>query len=352
MIQQAVNRCVAGLELEPEEIEVSVREIADGSATHAQMAGLLVALRQKGETPKEIAAFASTLRQQGLRIHPKVHGRLIDTCGTGGDGSRTFNVSTVSAIVSAGAGAIVAKHGNRSVSSKSGSADVLERLGLNLTASPESVSESIEKIGIGFLFAPSFHPAMKQVASVRRELGITTVFNLMGPLLNPAGAKSQLVGVYAPDLVGTISQVLKLLGTEEALTVHSLEGMDEISVFGPTLVSSLKSGEIHQRLMRPSDFGIQQRKGRMKEVQGVEDAAMIAFGVLSGDHPDSPATDMVIANSAAALVVAGKADGFVEGAEEARESISSGAALKKLDELVKFSNGDTSRIEDFAKAIA
>jgi anthranilate phosphoribosyltransferase len=348
MIQQAVRRILDGAELTPSEVEGTVREIAEGRAAQSQISAFLVALSQRGETPDEIAAFASTLREYSVRITPQVAGRLVDTCGTGGDRAKTFNVSTISALVAAGAGASVAKHGNRSVTSRCGSADVLERLGLNLEVSPEVVKETIERVGVGFMFAPSFHPAMRHVAQVRKELGIRTVFNLIGPLINPAGADAQVVGVYSPELVEKVAKVFRKLGSKEVLVVHALEGMDEISVSGKTLVSWLKNGEIRTHELEPSDFGMEKRPPYGEEVQGVDEGARIALGILEGRMKDSSLTDMVVLNSSAALMVAGEADGFRGAVDMARESLESGAALGKLRDLIRSSGGDVSRVELYA----
>jgi anthranilate phosphoribosyltransferase len=348
MIQQAVQRILDGSVLTQGEIEASVREIAEGRATQSQMAAFLVALRQRGETPEEIAAFASTLREYSVRINPRVRGRLVDTCGTGGDRVKTFNVSTVSAFVAAGAGASVAKHGNRSVTSRCGSADLLEKLGFNVAIPPALVKETIERVGIGFMFAPAFHPAMKHVAPVRRELGVRTIFNLLGPLTNPAGANAQLVGVYSPELVEKVANVLRMLGSEEVMVVHGREGMDEISTSGRTLVSWLKDGEIETREFSPEDFGLKSRGAVGREVDGADDAARITLEILEGRDFDSPLTEMVLVNSAAALVVARRADDLPGGVELARESLESGAALSKLKALVNYSGGDVSRIEVYA----
>lgn len=345
MIQASVQRILEGSELSYDEIGATVSELAEGRATPAQVAAFLVALRQKGETPREIAAFASTLRQFSVRLHPRVPGRLVDTCGTGGDRVKTFNVSTVSAFVAAGSGAYVAKHGNRAVSSRCGSADLLERLGYRLDASPKSVEEAIEEIGVGFMFAPVFHPAMKHVAPVRKELGVRTVFNLMGPLINPAGADAQLVGVYSPELVERVAQALSLLGTKEAMVVHAYEGMDEISVSGKTKVSILRDGEVETLDMVPEDFGLKRSIEALGEVAGAEEAAEIALRILRREETDSPRTAMVVANTAAALTVAGVADDVREGARMARKSIASGAALEKLRALVSKSGGDISKLE-------
>ncbi|MCL4355434.1 MAG: anthranilate phosphoribosyltransferase [Nitrososphaerota archaeon] len=348
MIQQAIQKILGGTPLTRDEVEGTAREIAEGKATQAQMGGFLVALARKGETPEEIASFASTLRGYSVRIDPQVNGRLVDTCGTGGDRAKTFNVSTVAALVAAGAGASVAKHGNRSVTSKCGSADVLERLGYNVGASPAMVKESIEKFGVGFMFAPAFHPAMKYVAPIRRELGVRTVFNLMGPLINPAGASAQLVGVYSPELVEKVAVVLMMLGCEEALVVHAREGMDEISTSGKTLAAWLREGEIETLELSPADFGIGEGGTQLREVGGAEEAAQVVLSILGGGGRATSLTDTVLLNSAAALVVAGRADDFPEGVELARESLASGEALARLRRLVEGSGGDVSRIEAYA----
>lgn len=348
MIQSSMQRILDGIELTPEEIEEAVRDIAEERATQAQVAGFLVALRQRGETPMEIAALASALREYSVRISPRVPGRLVDTCGTGGDRVKTFNVSTISAFVTAGAGAFVAKHGNRAVTSSCGSADLLERLGFRLDAAPASVERAIQEVGVGFMFAPVFHPAMKLVAPVRKELGVRTVFNLMGPLINPAGANAQVVGVYSPGLVEKVAEVLMLLGAEEAVVVHGYEGMDEISVSGKTRVAWLRDGRVQTRDMAPEDFGVVRKAGELEEVEGPDHAARIALQVLGGEKRDSAATEMVVANSAAALVVGGQAGDFREGATKAREAIASGAALGKLRGLVSFVGGDVSRVEAHA----
>ncbi|MDG6902381.1 MAG: anthranilate phosphoribosyltransferase [Nitrososphaerota archaeon] len=345
MIQASVQRILEGGELTQEEISGTVREMAEGHATDAQMAAFLVALRQRGETPREIATFASTLREYSVRIRPRVSGRLVDTCGTGGDRVKTFNVSTISAFVAAGAGAFVAKHGNRAVTSSCGSADLLERLGLRLETPPPLVERAIEEVGVGFLFAPLFHPAMKRVAPVRKELGVRTVFNLMGPLINPAEADAQLLGVYSPELVEKVAEVLLLLGAEEAMVVHGREGMDEISVFGKTRVSWLRRGHVETMDIRPEDFGVTPKPRVTEQVDGPDQAARIALRILRRERADSAMTEMVVVNSAAALVVAGLAADFRDGAEKARESLDSGAALKKLEELVKSTGGDISRVE-------
>ena len=350
MIQQAIARLVEGHELTAEEVDESLEEIISGAAAPAQIAGLLVALRGKGETADDLAAFARTFRRHSLRIHPRVDGKLVDTCGTGGDGAGTFNVSTVSAVVAAGAGVYVAKHGNRSVTGKSGSADLLETLGFNLAMEPQRVEESIEQIGIGFMFAPAFHPAMKQVGPVRKELGIRTIFNLMGPLMNPAEAGCQLLGVYSSSLPPKMALALQKLGTHEAMVVHALEGMDEISVTGRTIVSSLHEGKISSHEYRPRDFDLYTPEGPAPRMSSPEEAAQVALDVLSGGVRSIWSTNMVLANAAAAIMVGGLADGFKEAIPLARTSIDSGAAQKKLEGLIRMSGGTLETLERHAAA--
>ena len=343
MIQEAIASLMEGRDLSPREVGGVLAEIVSAKASPAQISGLLVALRGKGESPDEIAAFASTLRSHGVKIQPRVSRRLVDTCGTGGDSIKTFNVSTVSALVAAGAGVSIAKHGNRSVTSRCGSADLLERLGFNLAMDPQRVKESIEQLGIGFMFAPAFHPAMKHVAPVRRELGIRTIFNLMGPLMNPAGADAQLIGVYSLPLATKVAQALEKLGTKEAMVIHALEGMDEISVTGRTSVAWLKDGKITAHEYTPRDFGMSTHPQRALTVSSIEESAEAALEVLDGTREASARSDVVIVNAAAAIVVSGEAKGFSEALPIARESIASGAAYKKLEDLVRFSGGELRR---------
>ncbi len=323
-----------------------MKEIMSGQTTDVQIATFITALRMKGETPDEIAALATTLKTFCHRIHPKVHGRLVDTCGTGGDRIKTFNISTTAAFIVAGAGIAVAKHGNRSFTSKSGSADVLERLGFNLTVDPETVKQTIEDVGIGFMFAPVFHPAMKYAAEPRKAIGIRTVFNVLGPLSNPADADSQLLGVYTHELVTPLAHALRRLGCREAMVVHGLDGLDEISTIGRTILAWLRDDEIKTIEMMPRDFGL--RRAQLAELQGAtpEENAEITFRILTGrDDPNDPKRDIVLINAAAGIIVGGKADVFDEGLELARESIDSGKAYTRLKMLVKASNGDPSRIE-------
>ncbi|MDA4118122.1 MAG: anthranilate phosphoribosyltransferase, partial [Thaumarchaeota archaeon] len=338
-IQGAIQSLIDGSDLDSETISGCLKEIVEGDATPSQIGGFLVALRKKGETVDEIAALASALRDYSKPVRPSVKGRMVDMCGTGGDSVKTPNIGTMCSFVVAGAGVVVAKHGGRSITSKSGSADVLEKLGFNLNMEPSRVKESIEQIGIGFMFAPAFHPAMKNVAPVRRELGIRTVFNLMGPLINPALVEAQLVGLYSPELVPQIAAVLAKLGLEEAMVVHGLEGVDEISVTGRTLVSHLKDGLIETHEYLPGDFGLGQAGLlRRRSVNDADDGAMVALEVLRGDSKeDDGCTQMVLVNSAACLILGQKAGSFSEGIELAKSSIRSGNAIGKLEKMVEFS---------------
>jgi len=324
-----------------------MKETISGKATSAQIAAFLTALRMKGETVEEITAFAGVMKEYCLRINPHVEGRLVDTCGTGGDKIKTFNISTTAAFVVAGAGVAVAKHGNRSVTSKSGSADVLERLGLNLSIEPEAVERAVEKMGIGFMFAPAFHPAMKFAIGPRRELGIRTVFNVLGPLTNPADANAQLLGVYDRKLTEPLAHVLKNLGCEEAMVVHGLDGLDEISTIGKTAISWLKENEVTTIETVPKDFGV--KLVRPDDVKGTtpDESAEITFKILNGRcDTNDPKREIVLVNGVAGIILGGKAENFSYGMELARESIDSGGAYKKLKALVKTSNGDLSKLEE------
>jgi anthranilate phosphoribosyltransferase len=346
MIKENIQKLVNGGDLTHEESTASMKEIMSGEATNSQIGAFLTALRIKGETSDEITAFTSVMKQYCRRIHPTVKGRLVDTCGTGGDRIKTFNISTTAAFVVAGADVAVAKHGNRSVTSKCGSADVLERLGLNLSVAPENVERAIEGVGVGFMFAPAFHPAMKYAIGPRREIGIRTVFNVLGPLTNPAEANAQLLGVYNPQLTEPLAYSLKSLGSEEAMVVHGVDGLDEISTLGKTAISWLKNGEVTTREMAPKDFGVKQAK--IEDIKGTtpEESAAITFKILNGYcDSDDPRREIVQVNGAAAIIVAGKAEDFGYGMELANESIESGAAYRKLKELVKFSGGDLSKLE-------
>ncbi len=283
MIREGIQKLIEGNNLTSEESGQIMTEIMSGKTTNAQTAAFLTALRMKGEAVDELIAFASVMRKNCCRIHPQVQGRLVDTCGTGGDKVKTFNVSTAAAFVIAGAGVAVAKHGNRAVTSKSGSADVLEKLGLNLNLQPAAVQEVIEKVGIGFMFAPAFHPAMKYAAETRREIGIRTVFNLLGPLTNPACANAQLLGVYDSKLVVPMAYSLQKLGCEEAMVVHGLDGLDEISTVGKTVIAHLNQGNVIRREFAPSDFGIETAKILDLQTATSEESAEAIFSILSGN---------------------------------------------------------------------
>ncbi len=353
-IKEAISKVVSLQNLTAEEATKTMYELIDGSASPPQIASLLTALRMKGETVDEIAAFASVMREQATKIRPRVSGRLTDTCGTGGDLMKTFNISTISALVVAGAGAPVAKHGNRSVTSKCGSADLLEKLGVNITAGPELVQKSIEQVGIGFLFAQVFHSATKNVSFPRREIGIRTIFNLLGPLTNPAGAKVQLVGVYDDSLVLKMAKVLAKIGTEDAMIVHGHGGLDEVSLAGQTHAARIRNGEILEEVLTPDSFGLPLVE--FKDVtapENPEDYPITTVKILSGsrDARERAVRNMVLANASTALAVAGKVSNYTEGVEMARQSLDSGGAFRKLRELVKLSGGDTEKTEKFAKVL-
>jgi len=346
VIKDAIQLLVDRKELSFDLAQQSMREIMAGEASQSQVGAFLAALRMKGETVQEITAFATVMRENAVRIKPKVNGRTVDTCGTGGDLLKTFNVSTTSALVAAGAGVTVAKHGNRSVTSKCGSADVLEAVGVNLNASPSMVQLAIENVGIGFMFAPAFHPAMKNAIVPRREIGIRTVFNVLGPLTNPANANAQVLGVYDPALVETLANVLQKLGSEEALVVHGLDGLDEISTIGKTKLSWLRDGEVVNREITPQEMKLRQAKPEDVSGFGVEESARLMVNILKGDEREtSGRLQMVLANAAAAIVVGGKADDLASGVEEAQESVSSGRAYGKLKGLIEITHGDQSKLE-------
>lgn len=347
MIRECIQKIVDGNNLSSEESEKVMNEIMSGSASNAQIAAFLTALRLKGETVEELSAFAKVMRENCIQIHPNVNGRLVDTCGTGGDKIKTFNISTAAAFVVAGAGIAIAKHGNRSVTSRSGSADVLEKLGVNLNMEPKTVENAVEQIGIGFLFAPVFHPAMKYAAAPRKEIGIRTVFNLLGPLTNPANATAQLLGVYDAKLTAPLAYALKRLGCMDAMVSHGLDGLDEISTLGKTIISRLKDGEVTKMETSPKDFGVKQ--ARIEDLKGgtPEENAEVLFKILSGNiSKNDPKKEIVLVNAAAGVIVGGKAEGFREGIEVARKSIDSGAAYKKLKMLIQASGGDSSKLEE------
>lgn len=334
MIKEALSKLIESKNLTKEEARQAMGEIMRGETTPSQLASFITALRMKGEVVDEITGCAEAMRDAAL--HLKINADIIvDTCGTGGDKTNTFNISTTVAFVASGGGLIVAKHGNRSVSSQCGSADVLEHLGLNLNTKPEKVKECIEEIGIGFLFAPVYHPAMKHAVPTRKEIGIRTIFNILGPLSNPAGANVQLLGVYSPNLTEMLANVLKNLGTKATLVVHG-EGCDEISISGKTSVSELKEGEVKTYQVQPEDFDI--KRATIDNLQGanVDKNVEILMRVLEGKK--GPHRDIVLLNSGALFYIAGKAENIKEGIKIAEESIDSGNALKKLKNLIKLTN--------------
>jgi anthranilate phosphoribosyltransferase len=334
VIQKTLGRLLDGHDLARDEARETMNEIMRGDATQAQIAGFLIALRAKGETADEITGCAEAMREHVLAVRPQRED-LVDTAGTGGDGMRTLNISTAAALVAAAAGAGVAKHGNRAVSSASGSADVLEALGFQLDLEPERVARSIDELGFGFLFAPTHHPAMRHAAPVRRELAARTVFNVLGPLTNPAGARAQVVGVYAPALVRTIAEVLAQLGSRRAFVVYGAGGIDELSPVGPNLVCEVVDGRVRERTIDPEELGI--ARCAVEELRGgtpAENAEAIRR-VFAGEPGGK--RDAILLNAAGAIAAGGHADDLREGLEAARHALDSGAALARLEELVAFS---------------
>jgi len=336
MIRELIARLVEGQHLTEEETRVAVDEIMTGQATDAQIAGFITALRMKGETVDEITGAARAMRAHATPIKTR-HEILVDTCGTGGDRASTFNISTTAAFVVAGAGVPVAKHGNRSVSSKCGSADVLEALGVDLTLSPAEVGAAIDRVGIGFLFAPVLHGAMKHAVGPRREMGIRTIFNLLGPLTNPAGAQVQIMGVYDPALTEVMGGVLRNLGTRCAFVVHGADGLDEFSTLGPNRVTAVDSGEVRTYELDALDYGFS--RATIEELRGGTPAenARITMDILAGAR--GPRRDVVVLNAGAALAAAGCVGRLEEGFELAKGSIDSGAALEKVHSLRRFTRG-------------
>jgi anthranilate phosphoribosyltransferase len=335
MIQAALATLLEGGSLTREEARQVMGEIMGGDATAVQIGGFLVALRAKGETADEIAGCAEAMRAHVLPVHPE-RDDLVDTAGTGGDGGRTFNISTAAALVAAAAGAAVAKHGNRAVSSSSGSADVLEALGFSLEQTPDRIARSIDELGFGFMFAPTHHPAMRHAAPVRRELATRTVFNVLGPLTNPAGARAQVIGVYSPGLVRTIAEVLVQLGAHRAFVVHGAHGIDELSPSGPNLVCEVVAGEVHERTIDPAELGV--ARCDPDELRGGTPAenAQAVRDVFAGTDGGGK-RDAVVLNAAGAIAAAGHAEDLREGLELARRALDSGAARERLDELAEFS---------------
>lgn len=313
-----------------------MRQVMSGELTSAQIAAFLIALRAKGETVDEIAAAAMVMRELSTKVAIQDTKHLIDTCGTGGDGIQTFNVSTVCAFVAAAAGAKVAKHGGRSVSSTCGSADVLEALGVNVNQTPEQVAASVNEIGIGFMFAPNHHSAMKHAAPVRRELGIRTLFNLLGPMTNPATARRQVMGVFDKNLTGKLAKVLQKLGSEHVLVVHGADGMDEISFTGDTFVAELKNGQVTEYVLDPAQFGLATHQLKDIQIKDATESKAMILDVLNGKK--GAARDIVLMNAGAAIYVSGQAESLQAGIDKAAAVIDSGAALEKLNQLIERSN--------------
>ena len=330
--QQALQRTIEHREIFHDEMLHLMRMIMKGEVSPVLMAALITGLRVKKETIGEITAAAQVMREFSTKVHVKDTTHLVDIVGTGGDGSHTFNISTCSMFVAAAAGAKVSKHGGRSVSSKSGSADVMEALGVNINLPPEAIAHCIETVGVGFMFAPNHHPAMKNVAPVRKELGVRTIFNLLGPLTNPASAPNILMGVFHPDLVGIQVRALQRLGAEHAVVVYGRDGMDEVSLGAATMVGELRNGEITEYEVHPEDFGMVMASNRALKVETAEESRTMLLGVLD-NQPGAP-RDIVVLNAGAALYAANVTDSIQAGIAKAQQAIASGAAKAKLAELI------------------
>jgi anthranilate phosphoribosyltransferase len=332
--QDALTRVIENREIFHDEMLDLMRAIMSGEMSPVMIAALTVGLRVKKETIGEISAAAQVMRELSTKVAVKDEAHLVDTCGTGGDSAHTFNISTTAAFVAAAAGAKVAKHGGRAVSSQSGSADVLESLGVNINLKPEQVGHCIDEVGLGFMFAPNHHSAMKHAAPVRRELGVRTIFNLLGPLTNPAGAPHQVMGVFHPDLVGIQVRVLQRLGSRHALTVHGQEGLDEISVSGPTMIGELKDGHVSEYTVHPEQFNMPVHDPRGLRVASVEESGAMLLSVL--ENKPGASRDIVTLNAAAAVYAAGVCPSLIDGVKLCREALASGAAREKLQQLVTF----------------
>lgn len=334
-IKKAIAHLVEGQDLTETEAEAVMEQIMTGQATTAQIGGFLIALRLKGETVQEVTGFARAMRRNATPVEAH-QPLLVDTCGTGGDGRGTFNISTLAAFVVAGAGLPVSKHGNRSVSSKCGSADVLQALGVKLELAPQKVAACIDQVGIGFLYAPMLHPAMKHAIGPRREMGVRTVFNILGPLTNPAGAQVQVLGVYDGALTEMMARVLSALGSQAAFVVHGADGLDELSTTGPNRVTQLQNGDVRTFHLDPLDLGLP--RARLSDLEGgdAQENAATSRAILNGER--GPRRDVVLLNAAAGLVAGGLATDLAQGLSRAAQSIDSGAARARLDALVAFSN--------------
>jgi anthranilate phosphoribosyltransferase len=334
-MQAAIKAVTERRDLTADEMDGTMRLIMTGEATPAQVGGFLIGLRMKGETVDEIAAAANVMRELASRVEiDNTH--LVDTCGTGGDASGSFNISTASAIVVAAAGGRVAKHGNRSISSKSGSADVLETAGVNLELSPEQVAECVNEIGVGFMFAPLHHNAMKHAIGPRREMAVRTIFNVLGPLTNPAGAPNQVLGVFTKELVVPLALVLKRLGSEHVLVVHAEDGMDEISISSPTFVAELNNGEVTSYTITPEDFGF--KRAELAQIRAADSAHSLQIIQRVFDNEDGAARDIVCMNAGAAIYVAGLTASLAEGVKKAQAVIADGMAKEKLQQLIAQTN--------------
>ncbi len=334
-MQLAINAVTEKQDLSAEEMSATMRLIMTGEATPAQVGGFLIGLRMKGETIDEIAAAAAVMRELATKVDvDKEH--LVDTCGTGGDASGSFNISTASAIVVAAAGGKVAKHGNRSISSKSGSADVLETAGVNLEISPQQVAECVNEIGVGFMFAPLHHSAMKYAIGPRREMAVRTIFNVLGPLTNPAGAPNQVLGVFSKDLVEPLAYVLKRLGSEHVLVVHAEDGLDEISIASPTYIAELNDGEVKTYTIQPEDFDMS--RADLEQIRATDSAHSLEIIKSVFSNTDGPAKDIVCLNAGAAIYAAGLTASLAEGVKKAQQVIASGAVAEKLEQLIVKTN--------------
>jgi anthranilate phosphoribosyltransferase len=334
-MKDILSSVVSGRHMPREEAEKALKTIMSGQSNDIEISALLTGLKVKGETPEEIAAFAKVMREYALRIEPKVSRNLVDMCGTGGDKSNTFNISTTAMFIVAGAGIPVAKHGNRAMTSKCGSADVLEALGIDLSTNPEKIKQSIETVGIGFMFAPIHHSATKHVMPVRKALGYRTIFNILGPLTNPASAKAQLMGVYDPSLTEKLAEVFRILEVENAMVVYGEPGLDELSTIGKTKISELKEGKVNTYYIRPEDYGLPRAK--MTDLLGgsPQDNATILRNIINGSDT-GPRREIALLNAAAGIVVGGKAESLNEGIILAENVLDDGKAEKKLQEYIKY----------------
>lgn len=350
MIVDAIKKNVNREVLSSEEASQAMKEIMSGSATPSQISAFLISLSMKGESIEEIVALAKTMKEFANRINPTHGNRLVDIVGTGGDKIKTINLSTISAFVLAASEITIAKHGNRAATGKCGSADVLDRLGYRLDTKPEKVKESIEKNGIGFMFAPIFHPAMKNVIGTRKEIGVRTIFNILGPLTNPASADSMIVGVANTELVDKYSKILPELGCKRAIIVHGLDGLDEIATFGETkmrFIGDLEN-EGKEIIVKPDDFGLKKINAQDIAGTGIDYNAEVMYKILANRFDiDNPNVEAVIANSAVGFIVAGKASSISEGVEMAKITLNSGKCINKLKEFIRFVDGDMEKIEQF-----